>query len=170
MIHNTHRVPGIQAGKTCYIIWIKHFFSRPWNILHWLIPRTLTPGSESIICGFPSCYQKWKVKNTTLLFRLGMRARSGSLTDVSIMVVAKSCLYQTQRCGLTIAANGHICHGTDMRALSVCAVCSVWVAAFCCIYMRAVSRGSTKQKANWCHLQSWKYILLGGLHRALIRS
>lgn len=39
------------------------------------------------------------------------------------MVMAKSCLYQTQRSGLTITANGHICHGTKMCALSVCAVC-----------------------------------------------
>lgn len=61
---------------------------------------------------------------------------AGSLTDVGIMVMTKSCLYQTQHSGLTMTANGHICHSTKMgpvlaRAASVECVfvqCAEWEA------------------------------------------
>lgn len=142
--------------------WIKHFFSRPRNILHWLIPCPLTPGCGSIICCFLSSYQKWEDKNITRLFRLGSRAQSGTLTDVSIVVMAKSCLYQTQHSGLTITANGHICHGTKKKcALSVCAVCVLCAfVLFIAFRWRVVFRGvvhSTKQKANWCLAENCFY-------------
>lgn len=123
-----HKVSRIKAsGKTCYIScneWSASFlghktsysalinslytYLRFW--IYWLLLSLLF-------------YQNTKTKIFLFLFRLGLRARSGTPTDVSIMVMAKSCLYQTQHSGLTITANGHICHGTKMGALSLCAAC-----------------------------------------------
>lgn len=81
---------------------------------------------------------------------------AGTLTDVSIMVMTKSCLYQTQHSGLTMTANGHICHSTKMGAPSVCAACV-------CVYaMRSVRVTQQSQIANWCRLLSEKYFLLTG--------
>lgn len=80
---------------------------------------------------------KQQNKIIPLLFRLGLGARKRILTDVSIMVMAKSCLYQTQHSGLTITANGHICHGTKMSVLSVCAVCVFALFCICvvCVFL-----------------------------------
>lgn len=92
----------------------------------------------------PATLKRWD-KNIPLLFRTGSGAQSGTLTDVSIMVIAKSCLYQTQHSGLTITANGHICHATKMD-VCVC-VCSAW----CVIHL-------TKQKAMWYLLAELKIV------------
>lgn len=81
---------------------------------------------------------------------------AGTLTDGSIMVMTKSCLYQTQHSGLTMTANGHICHSTKMSAPSVCAACV-------CVYTtRSVRLTQQSQRANWCRLLSWKYFYWQG--------
>lgn len=72
---------------------------------------------------YPLIKVKYWDKNIPLLFRMGLGARSRTLTDVGIMVIAKSCLNQTQHSGLTITANGHICHLTK-NGVCVCLCCS----------------------------------------------
>lgn len=113
-----------DCGKTCYIScnessMIHQAMKHPTLInicVH--LPQIL-----DLLTAFPTSLSKQQDKNIPLLSRLGLGARSRILTDVSIMVMAKSCLYQTQHSGLTITANGHICHGTKIGALSVCVAC-----------------------------------------------
>lgn len=116
-----------------------------------------------------------------LLFRLRLGARSGILTDVSIMVMAKSCLYQTQHSGLTITANGHICHGTKMCDLSVCAacvffmcvcVCLVFCICMACGFRRTQVSSLNKAKSQLVLLAELKIVLTDEerLHSPLNRS
>lgn len=118
LMHHIHKTARIEVvkGKTCYVSCIlshatsyidQYLVDLP--VLHY---QLLSPIKV-----------KHEVENSPLLFRIGLGAQSRTLTDVSVMVMTKSGLYQTQHSGLTITAIGHICHGTKNRLCEQCVFC-----------------------------------------------
>lgn len=139
-----------MGEKTCYISCILGHATSYIDQFLVHLPQLLI-----LLTAVPTVTVKHYDKNIPLwFFRVGLGARSRTLTDVSIMVMAKSCLNQTQHSGLTIAANGHICHGTKMGALSVCAACVKCVFALCV----CGSLNKTKKKSQLVLLAELKIV------------